>query len=366
MSPRHDRPSPARRALPPRVLLRRPALAAPWRRIEHIAGLPAAHFDALYLATMTALLDHVQLLPVPALYARTDEVPFVETALARAARALSLARGQLLPPGRATEDAKDYQHVWRYGLFSAQLLRGIEQVALGQAVHRWGRFGDRRCWDPLAGPLRRNWGTAWYAVAGPLPAPPAAACLRLAARIVPPRALTWLCSDPDAYTAWARTLGAAPTPTTGAPTSAPADSDVPNASTDAMEINATSTGPSSAVSSVQPPPEAPRGRELGHAFQTWLWRSIADGALRVDEDDALLFRMSDGAIALRTPHTFQCYAAQTGTDWKAVQQGFLKLRVHRRATGRNFSELEVTGGRHYPVVILPLARNAPPVEPMPE
>ncbi len=357
----HQDPAPqALRTLPPRVLLQRPSLAAPWLRIEQVVGLPSAHFRQLYLATLVSLLNHVQLLQFPIRDDHPGDVPFVDSALARAARALSLARGHLLPPGRATEDAKDHHHVWRYGIFTAELLRGMEQVALGQVIQQWGWCNRRQRWDPSARPLHVRWRAGWYAAVEVLPPPSAAACLPLAESIIPHYGLAWISSDSEAYAAWVHALCGQP----GQPkhTEVPANTLSPTTAGGVTTLTGAVADPSPSVDTpFRPALDALGGRKLGRAFWAWLTRSMADGSLTIDDTDSLLFRVADVAIALRTPQTFQRYAAQTGADWRVVQQGFLKLQMHRRAGESNFSELEVDHGRRYPVVIVTLSPGVLPI-----
>jgi len=342
---------PSHRVLPAHILLRRPALVAPWARIQQAVGLPDVYFRELYLATLTSLLDHVQLLSLPSPTTSSTQIAFVDHAVARAARALTLARGQLLPHGRGTEDAKGRSHVWHYSLFAAQLLRGVEQVALGQAIYHWRRWGKPRPWDPLDSPLRSTWATRWYCAAERLPPPPAAAALRIAERIMPERGLAWLAADADAYAAW---VGARCEESMASSTEARPLQPV-SAKDSALAVDTTAA---KAPSSPHPLTQPTGARQRAHAFLAWLTRAIADGTLSVDKADSLLFRVPDNALALRTPQTFQRYAAETGADWKAVQQAVLKLGVHRHESGSNFTQFNVHD-RTYTVVIMPIAPALP-------
>jgi len=173
------------------------------REIQQLAGIPQAHWRALYLESLLAYANYVQLLPASEAHHHAGTGGLLSHGLDVALHALRLRRAHLLPQGADTEEVVAKREVWSYAVFSAALLHDIGKPLMDQDITCYDHRGsDLGPWDALTTPMSPN---NWYRIrfrrdreyglherAAPL----------LAQLILPQAALTWLTTDRNLLSIW--------------------------------------------------------------------------------------------------------------------------------------------------------------------
>ncbi len=192
-------------------LLLNPARQTRLREIEQLAAVPKHHFDALYLASLSAFTRFVQQLPASEAHHHAGPGGLLDHTLDVVVRAMKLRRPHLLPLGADPEEINQQQHLWTYAVFCAALLHDIGKPVVDQRVTLLG--ANRRpagCWDPWSGPMPIG---GWYQmrfVRGRRYTLHQAITPLLARGILPEVGVTWLASDPVVMGFWLATLTGRP------------------------------------------------------------------------------------------------------------------------------------------------------------
>ncbi|MFA6094269.1 MAG: MobH family relaxase [Candidatus Paceibacterota bacterium] len=175
-------------------------------RIEELAGVPAPHFTAFYLAALQQYASFVQQLPASETHHHAHAGGLLDHTLEVLSSALSLRQGYLLPPDTAVESLVHRKDVWTYAVFAAALCHDLAKPAVDQQVSLFDAQGQPLgLWDPWAGNLDPHGQAAWYTLAFVRNRSyrlHEKAALLFAPRIIPAAALAWLASDPAALSAW--------------------------------------------------------------------------------------------------------------------------------------------------------------------
>jgi integrating conjugative element relaxase (TIGR03760 family) len=172
--------------------------------IRQLAGVPEAHWHALYRAAFEAYAGFVQRLPASEAHHHAWPGGMLAHGLEVVREALRLRRGRLLPPGATAEELAARQDLWTYATATAALLHDIGKPVTDQRVHLYDRRGHALGgWDPWAGPMSHE--ASGYRVAfvrarrhrSHEQVPPL-----LVRFILPQRGLSWLASDAQVFAAW--------------------------------------------------------------------------------------------------------------------------------------------------------------------
>lgn len=172
------------------------------------AGVPVAHWNALYEHLLHNFASFVQQLPASEAHHHRDAGGLLQHGLDTALKALTIRRGVLLPTGATSEHLANKQDVWTYATATAALLHDLGKPVVDQAVALFDADGQAAgSWNPLAGPIPAT--AAAYAVSfvrgrryrlhprlPPL----------LVQFIVPPIGLEWITKDLDVFEAWLATI----------------------------------------------------------------------------------------------------------------------------------------------------------------
>ncbi len=187
---------------PPSTLLGRHD--AELAQIRQLAGVPAAHWEALYLGMFRAFAGFVLELPASEAHHHAGPGGLLTHGLEVTREALKLRRGHMLPAGEAVETVAGEQDLWTYAVAAAALLHDLGKPVADQRVALFDAqglpLGD---WAPWLGAIPPE--AAWYRVTfvqgrryrlhERLPA-------LLAHLIVPAAALEWIGSNAAVLEAW--------------------------------------------------------------------------------------------------------------------------------------------------------------------
>ncbi len=292
--------------------------------------------------------EFVQMLPVSGSEPLGQAGGQLHRALATALRSLDHRRGQILPRGAAPEIIGARAHRWTCAVFVAALLRDLPHVSDGMRVWMVMGAGGPRTWNPAAGSMR-SCGALGYLVE-PLPprvvpdeadAVDAGIAWQLFERCMPAAIRDWLGEDPalmaelraclsgDDYPAGVLSelvaRGAPGRRPVRAPVVSPA-STVP-AATPRNEMGA----PAAQTAVTVEAPEfledvSPAASVLARQFMAWLNQGLLDGALSVNQPDALVHRVAEGLL-LASPRLFRQFARQQVVGPEAAE--YAARRVQR-------------------------------------
>ena len=310
----------------------------PINTLMSLAGVPEAHFNALYLGALERFAIFVQTLPSPRM-----TTSILDSTLEHVVGVLSRRRGHLLPPRTDTEHRREYKDIWTYAAFTAALLPAAREVF----AYPVSLYDDAALsvgpWDPWHGPMVEH-AARWYQVdshLAPEPLPPRGAIALLAPRLLPAPALEWLVKDPTLMRCWLSVLttpesdAAAPlralleapdspvirapvlvTPTPDGPLPMPLDAAAPIVSPPCL-VDPPTDAPQAPTASVAASTEKPTGR----TFFRWLKAGIADGSLAINDKGAHAYTAPEGLV-LACPGVFEAYA---GLHAAKVQRQFVRL-----------------------------------------
>lgn len=200
---------PRQQVLDPSALLARHADCI--GQLRQQAGVPVAHWTALYECLLHNFARFVQQLPASEAHHHWRPGGLLQHGLDTALRALTIRRGVLLPSSAIAEQLAETQDLWTYATATAALLHDLGKPVVDQVVTLFDADGrDTGRWNPLAGPMPKA--TALYSVDFVR-----GRRYRLHARlppllvqfIVPPIGLEWLTRDLDVFEAWLATISGA-------------------------------------------------------------------------------------------------------------------------------------------------------------
>ena len=183
-------------------------LATPTRRqhlldIERLAGIPTAHYKALYQSAIDAYAGWVQQLPASEAHHHSGPGGMLDHALEVTCVAMARRRVHLLPHGADPETISRQQHRWTYAVFSAALLHDVGKPAVDQTIKLFNsNRHDHRPWDPWSGPMPEG---MWYRVAfvrGRRYRLHESVAPLLTRLILPQQGLSWLAEDHEILTEW--------------------------------------------------------------------------------------------------------------------------------------------------------------------
>ena len=117
---------------PPSVLLARHN--AHLDAIRQLAGIPTAHWDALYLTMFRAFAAFVHELPASEAHHHAGPGGLLTHGLEVTREALKLRRGHMLPAGEAVETVAGEQDLWTYAVVAAALLHDLGKPVADQRV----------------------------------------------------------------------------------------------------------------------------------------------------------------------------------------------------------------------------------------
>jgi integrating conjugative element relaxase (TIGR03760 family) len=172
------------------------------------AGVPAAHWNALYERLLHNFAGFVQQLPASEAHHHRDAGGLLQHGLDTALKALTIRRGVLLPTGATSEHLADKQDVWTYATATAALLHDLGKPVVDQTVALFDADGHAAgSWNPLAGPMPATAAAnavsvvrgRRYRLHPRLPP-------LLVQFIVPPIGLEWIAKDLDVFEAWLATI----------------------------------------------------------------------------------------------------------------------------------------------------------------
>lgn len=171
--------------------------------VRATAGVPDAHWRALYLPLISTFAEYAQAFPASEAHHHAGPGGMLRHSLDVMRRALELRRGRLLPPGAEAAVLAEQGDCWTYAVASCALLHDCGKAVTRLDVQLCDAAGKvRGRWIPWFGPViaqgthyRIRFRRGDYALherLGPL----------IARTLMPPAALQWLGDDLDLLGLW--------------------------------------------------------------------------------------------------------------------------------------------------------------------
>lgn len=187
-------------------LLQHPHRQALLCQIASLTSLPEQHFVDFVQIAITNFTRFVQRLPTSEAHHHARLDGMLDYGLQITATALLIRRGHLLPQGAEPEEIARKQDVWTYAILTAALLHDVGKLVVDRVVTLHDAQGKAiGPWTPWAGPMDAIKACAGYRIEFSRNREP-----KLQERVtplivhhlLPPCALSWLASDPEAFATW--------------------------------------------------------------------------------------------------------------------------------------------------------------------
>jgi len=126
-------------------------------RLSKLTAIPKDAFNSLYIECLYLLAEFVQQLPASEMHHHSVPGGLLRHLLETSCNALTLRRGELLPPGIAPESLNKSHELWTYTVFVGAILHDIGKAVVDQRVTICNKNGDNLSeWNPLHGSMVDN------------------------------------------------------------------------------------------------------------------------------------------------------------------------------------------------------------------
>ncbi len=312
--------------------------------IKGIVALPKPVFERFYATPLKNLFSICQ-------YSNQDDQRhFVQVKLDFIIRALKVKRGITLPIGVLPDEISTYRDIWNYATFVATFMFDIQTRLMHfdyAVTHPNIKYEQRINWEIFSSRLESH--TCYTATPNHRVSPRSLAPSFLAL-FFDRDCLNWLYSNKDAYQSCIvamvnpfEDLQIGPVLKRTYELSEPLTEKEPSLQEQPV--------PTAAIAKEQEPDLSIQ--DEGKAFAQWLHEGITQRTLETDNNKSMIFNTPAG-IALLSPGIFKIFAELFTRDWKKVQNGFLKLKLHEynSVEMRNVFTIETPFHKNSNVVVI--------------